>query len=667
MFAPAFAVSGPDLKSGGARCAVQTRNPGRRIVHGHMSTNTPAGTDMPSEQQLSGVLSEFARTMVTDFPIQGILDRLVLRIVDVLPITAAGVTLISPGADPRYVAASSASALRFEQLQTELGEGPCVAAYQTGEAVSVPDLREEHRFPRFAPQALAAGLAAVFTFPLRQGEAQLGALDLYRDSSGPLDEGTMTAAQTLADVAAAYLLNAQARADLEDSSGRAKEMSLHDALTGLPNRVLLLERIAHALLRSRRSGNPPAVLFADLDQFKMVNDVHGHRAGDELLVAVAQRLAGQLRPGDTLARLSGDEFVILCEDLATTAELETIAARIGAVLAEPVVLSSGACVATPASIGVAFASSADDLPDQLLHNADLAMYQAKRRGGAHHESIDVKEQVLTDQRARLQRDVRHACERGELRIDYQPIVSTIEARVVGVEALVRWAHPSLGLILPATLIPLAEQSDVISEVGRWVLEQACSDLERWREHHQADDLMMAVNVSAHQLMSPEFAATVQDVLLRSGTNARHLTLEVTETIFVHDDERALVVLRDLKELGTMLALDDFGSGYSSLGYLKRFPVDVVKIDASFVADLGQGEASHTIVAAITDLAHALELSVTAEGVESGWQHEALAALNCDTCQGFYFARPMPADAFDALMSHRIAGDTMRLPVLVPAS
>ncbi|MDB5063969.1 MAG: hypothetical protein JWM18_403, partial [Chloroflexi bacterium] len=292
---------------------------------------------MPSEQQLSNVLSEFARTMVTDFPIQGILDHLVLRIVDILPITAAGVTLIAPGSNPRYLAASNASALRFEQLQTELEEGPCLAAYTTGDAVAVPDLREERRFPTFAPRALAAGLMAVFAFPLRNGDARLGALDLYRDTPGPLDARTMTAAQTLADVAAAYLRNAQARVDLQDSSDRSRETSRHDALTGLPNRIVLLERLEHALLRGR-SARMAAVLFADLDQFKTVNDIHGHHVGDELLVAVAKRVTGLLRPCDTLARLSGDEFVILCEDVAGRSEVDGIAARIGAALSESFVL-----------------------------------------------------------------------------------------------------------------------------------------------------------------------------------------------------------------------------------------------------------------------------------------------------------------------------------------
>ena len=294
---------------------------------------------MAEKPELSDVLSEFARTMVTDFPIQAILDHLVVRIVDVLPVSSAGVTLISPHSSPHYVAASDEAALRFEELQSETGEGPCQAAYESGRPVAVPDLRAESRFPRFTPLALDAGLVAVFTFPLRQGPNRLGALDLYRQTPGPLDEDAMAAAQTLADVAAAYLSNAQARADLRESSDRYRESALHDALTGLPNRVLLGERLDHALLRARRSGNLVALLFVDLDRFKEVNDVYGHLAGDQLLTGVAERLSAMLRPGDTLARLSGDEFVVLCEDLGDASQIGPLAARLGAALAEPFELS----------------------------------------------------------------------------------------------------------------------------------------------------------------------------------------------------------------------------------------------------------------------------------------------------------------------------------------
>jgi diguanylate cyclase (GGDEF)-like protein len=621
---------------------------------------------VPSELQLSDVLGEFARTMLTDFPIQAILDHLVKRIVEVLPITAAGVTLISPVTDPRYVAASDKSALRFEELQSELGEGPCLVAYESGEAVTVPDLRHEFRFPTFAPRALEAGLVGVFTFPLRNGKEQLGALDLYRDTPGPLDAGTMDAAQTLADVASAYLLNAQARADLRDSSERSHEKALHDALTGLPNRTLLLERLDHAVLRGRRSGKTAAVLFADLDRFKLVNDLYGHGVGDELLVAVAHRLTSALRPGDTLARMSGDEFVILCEDLDAPAQADVIAARMGAAVAAPFVLS-GVEVDITASVGIAFSGPGDQLSEELLRDADTAMYQAKRGGGDRHQIVDLREQRLADQRTTLERELRGAAARGELRTEYQPIVETGDGRITGVEALLRWAHPSRGLLMPTLLVPLAERSGLITEIGRWVLEKACADRHRWQSRRRTDDLTMSVNVSAPQLMSPDFAATVAAVLATTDTDPMLVTLEVTESVFVQDGERALVVLGELHHLGVTLALDDFGTGYSSLNYLKRFPIEIVKIDQGFVADLERDHASHAIVRAVVELAHLLGMTAVAEGVETAGQHKELTALACDSCQGYYFSRPMPPDAIDSLIQQRDGSRTVHLPALAAAA
>ena len=265
---------------------------------------------MVNENTLSAVLGEFARTVITDFPIQGILDHLVHRIVRVLPISAAGVTLITDTKRPDFIAASDSSALRWEQLQTEFRQGPCIAAFETGEAVAVAELATDDRFPLYGPAAVAAGLAAVFTFPLRDGEVQIGALDLYRTSPGPLDENDMAAAQTLADVTTAYLLNARARDRARATSNAFHHNSLHDPLTGLPNRQLLQDRMAQAAAQSRRSHTHAAVLFVDLDRFKHVNDRYGHHIGDALLLAVTERLRRLVRDSDTLARVSGDEFVI---------------------------------------------------------------------------------------------------------------------------------------------------------------------------------------------------------------------------------------------------------------------------------------------------------------------------------------------------------------------
>jgi diguanylate cyclase (GGDEF)-like protein len=594
---------------------------------------------MDMEHRLSDVLSEFARTLVTDFPIQAILDHLVGRIVHVLPITGAGVSLISPGEDPWYVAASDEMALRFEKLQSELGQGPCVAAYESGEAVSIPDLSQDERFPEFSAAAFDEGLRAIFTFPLRQGQHQLGALDLYRNHTGPLDGAATAAAQTLADVASAYLLNAQARADLKESSELALQHSLHDDLTGLPNRALLVQRLEHAILRCRRSDKLVAILYADLDDFKAVNDTHGHHVGDELLVALAERLTGLLRPGDTLARLSGDEFVILCEDLDEVSQVNPIADRIDLALAEPFILA-GTQTLVSASVGIAFAGRGNDVPEQVLQEADTAMYQVKRHGGGNHGIVDVREAHLAKHRDGLIRDLQQALGRGELAVAYQPIVSTTTSRVLGVEALVRWTHPRLGKIAPETTIRLAEESGLIAEIGRWVLTSACID-RCGLPCGGGDELHMAVNVSPYQLREPDFAGMVGAVLAETNTDPRHLTLELTESVFIQDSEGVLAVLNDLKCLGVMIALDDFGTGYSSLSYLKRFPVDVVKIDRTFISDVCTEPTSRLIVSAIVELAHSLQMSVVAEGVETVEQRNEVSELGCDAYQGYHFAQPMP--------------------------
>jgi diguanylate cyclase (GGDEF)-like protein len=598
------------------------------------------------KEDLSEVLSEFARTMVTDFPIQGILDHLVKRIVDILPVTAAGVTLISPGLEPQYVAASDPSALRYEKLQTELGEGPCLEAFHSGEAVAVADLRLEERFPVFTPRALASGLGAVFTFPLRHKALQLGALDLYRETSGALTPQSMKAAQTLADVATAYLINAQARSDLQDSSDQSRQAALHDPLTGLPNRVLILQLIEHAFRGGRRTGRVSAVLFLDLDRFKEVNDTYGHQVGDQLLIAVAERLTGLLRPGDSLARLSGDEFVILCENLADTSEADPIAVRLSAALSEPFNLA-GIEVSVSASIGIAFTGEGGDEPEELLRDADLAMYQSKRSRAGTRDVLDLRALHLAGHQIGLARSLPGALGRGEMHLDYQPIVDARDGRVTGVEALLRWAHPSRGAISPTVFIPFAEQSGQITELGQWVLEQAWSDCSHWREHGSSA-LGISVNVSAHQFMSAGFAAAISRVLELAPGAAELLTLEVTERVFVRDEQRALVVLAELKQLGVTLALDDFGTGYSSLGYLNTLPIDVIKIDQTFIANLGTQTSSQAIVTAIIQLAHSLGMSVVSEGVETIEQRDEVTRLGSDRSQGFYFARPMLASSLDAL-------------------
>ncbi len=614
---------------------------------------------MVQQDKLSSVLRDFARTLVTDFPIQGILDHLVEMIVEVLPVTGAGVTLISPGMAPHYVAASDEAALRFERLQTELGQGPCLMAYETGELVSVPDLARDERFPVFGPRAVAAGMAAVFTFPMWQGDGRLGALDLYRDTIGRLDERDLEAAQTLADVAAAYLLNAKAREEALEVSDRFRHSALHDALTGLPNRALLQQRIEHAAHRATRSHSLAAVLFADLDRFKQVNDTYGHTVGDELLMAVADRLTAVVRPGDTLARVSGDEFAFLCEDLVHAADVVLLAERIKEVLVAPFRLTAGE-LSISASVGIAYCGPGEAVTAQLVVDADVAMYQAKPAGGGAHRVIDLRAAQDALDRSRLEQDLARALTTGDLYVAYQPIVNARDGLVRGVEALLRWRHPLLGDVPALTAVSVAEQSGLIAQVGRRVLERACQDRCSWLAEHPTHPLQLSVNVSARQLLAPGFAGRVGDVLQQTGMDPTALVLEVTESIFIDDSERAIGVLADLKHLGVRLALDDFGTGYCSLGYLRRLLVDIIKIDRGFVAAVQRDSTAAAIVAAVTDLAHVLGMTVTAEGVETAGERDQVRALGCDSAQGYLYARPVTAAAIGALLEGA-GGAQLHLP------
>ena len=602
---------------------------------------------MVDGDKLAAVLSDFARTMVTDFPIQSILDHLVERIVEILPVSAAGVTLITEDLAPRYIAASNKSALRYERLQTKIGQGPCLLAYESGDPVSVPNLAQDDRFPQFARAAVQAGLAAVFTFPLRHGDGRLGALDLYRDAPGALDTADLEAAQTLADVVAAYLLNARAREEALETSDRFHHNSRHDPLTGLPNRVMLQYRLEHAAQRARRSNTNAAILFADLDGFKQVNDTYGHQVGDELLLAVAQRLSRLVRPGDTLARVSGDEFVFLCEDLHSAAAVEALAERIDKAFARPFTLAAMELSIT-ASVGVAFAGPGEDISNQLVVQADTAMYQAKRKGGAGHQIIDLREAVRTT-RGSMETELRAAVANQQLDIAYQPIVRCTDGEVSCVEALVRWNHPQRGSVSPASIVALAEQSDLIGEIGAWVLERSFLDRGRWLRDHSRFPIDLAVNVSGRQLIDNDFCATVTTILARTGMDPTALVLEMTEDVVIEDSDRAMTMFENLRALGIRLALDDFGTGYSSLSYLLRLPVNVVKIDQSFISHIGHPQKGAAIVAAVTNLAHVLGLSVVAEGVETQQQHDEISAIGCEFAQGYFYAAPMTAAAVSALL------------------
>jgi diguanylate cyclase (GGDEF)-like protein len=608
----------------------------------------------PQVDELASVLSEFARTLLTDFSIQEILDHLVMRIVEALPVTAVGVSLISPGGPPRYVAASSDQGLDYVRLQASLRQGPCVEAFETGTLVRSPDLSQETRFPDFVATAMDLGLRAVFSAPMQHSSGRLGTLDLYRDEPGPLSERDLVSAQTLADVATAYVLIATAREEVRVSAELFRESSLHDPLTGLPNRLLLIQRMKHAGQRAQRAHSVAAVLFVDLDDFKRVNDTHGHEVGDHLLVAVAERLLTLVQPGDTVARLSGDEFLVLCEDLLATDDVEDLASSIDRAFSEPFSLPY-ARVPIRASIGIAYSAPGLPVTVDLIREADTAMYRAKRQRRAaeltsgspsRHRPARPDDDLAEDLRAALA----GASPEHVLDLSYQPVVRPVDGLVVGVEALLRWRHASRGPVPAPQVVSVAEHAGLIDDLGDWVLRRACADRAGWGRDRGAGPVDLGVNLSTVQLLNPTMVRRTQDALAELEIDPSTLVVEITESILIQDGERALVVLDALKSLGVRIALDDFGTGYSSLTHLHRFPVDIVKIDRSFVERTTLDPAAVAIVRAVTDLAHELGLRVVAEGAQTRRQVDQLIELRCDSVQGYFFARPMSASDLGALLA-----------------
>jgi diguanylate cyclase (GGDEF)-like protein/PAS domain S-box-containing protein len=424
--------------------------------------------------------------------------------------------------------------------------------------------------------------------------------------------------------------------------------ALHDPLTGLPNRSLLLDRIEVALARSARVGKAVAVLFLDLDRFKLINDSRGHRAGDVVLRAVAERLRAAVRPSDTVGRLGGDEFVVVCEDAVAVWEATVLGERLLRTLEEPFDVEGGEVFVT-VSVGIAIAEQTVSA-EELLRDADVAMYQAKQRGRARCEFFDEPMRTEAARRLETATALHRALDRDEFETWYQPMVDLASGAIVGVEALVRWNDPERGLVPPAAFIPLAEEQGLIVPVGARVLDAACRQWARWRAEFPArDPLILNVNISARQLHRPEFLESIRSVLLRHGVDPGALCLELTESVLIDDVEAQRHTLAALRELGVGLAIDDFGTGYSSLTYLKRLPVNGIKIDQTFVAGLGRETFDSAIIESVIALAHAVGLRVTAEGVHTIEQLRRLRALGCDFAQGYYFARPQRAADLDALL------------------
>ena len=439
----------------------------------------------------------------------------------------------------------------------------------------------------------------------------------------------------------------RALAMVQEKTGQLRHQALHDALTGLPNRVLALDRAQQMLARARRKPIPVAALYVDIDGFKHINDTFGHAAGDELLQTVAARLLTVVRQGDTAARLGGDEFVVLLEGSTLDAGPELVAERLLDVLREPCQMRDtlGRQLSITASVGIA--TGVRGSAHELLRDADLALYGAKAGGRNCFALFHSSMQTASRDRLTLEMDLAEAIGREELFLMYQPTIDLRSESVIGAEALIRWRHPRRGVLLPIEFIPIAEESGLIVPIGRWVLDEACRQAATWRRHGHG--IGVSVNVSARQLDDDRLIKDVDSALTASRLEPAALTLEVTETTLMRDADATASRLERLKELGVRIAIDDFGTGHSSLAYLRQFPADALKIDRSFIAGISTSKASAAVIHTLVALAKTLEIETLAEGIEDAGQLETLQREGCDQGQGFLFSRPLRADALEGFL------------------
>jgi diguanylate cyclase (GGDEF)-like protein len=581
-------------------------------------------------------LSEVALTPLLNEAVVMVSETLAIDLVTVLELQLDDTTMLmraGAGWEPGVIGNTS---VPFNE------ESQAAMAIRAEAPVVVDDYSSEMRFEG-AEILRRQGVLSGITVPIRGRELPFGVLAAHAKSQRAFSADDVNFLQSVANVLAAAI-------ERRRSEAETRHLALHDPLTGLPNRALFRDRLQHALARSRRREGTLAVLFLDVDNFKVVNDSLGHEAGDELLTALAPRLAEAVRSGDTVARFGGDEFVLLCEEVADEQEAIEIAQRVKECFARPLQIAGGEHYVT-ASIGVALPSAGHDGPESLLRDADAAMYQAKERGRARYEVFDADMRASAVKRLQVEAELRRALERDEMRLVYQPVIDVDSGRIVAVEALLRWHHPERGMVPPLDFIPVAEESGLIVPLGAWVLRQAMRKAVHWRRLCGPDEtpVVVSVNLSARQVSEPDLVPTVARLLEETQVDPRQIALEITETVLVEDTTTAAKTLQELEQLGVRLVLDDFGTGYSSLGYVKRFPLAYLKIDRSFVAELGGDGRNEAIVSAISEMARALGARVVAEGVETEAQLDGIRKLGCELAQGYLFSRPVPPDEIDALI------------------
>jgi diguanylate cyclase (GGDEF)-like protein len=592
-------------------------------------------------QELLERLSRLQRAIVDRKPVHEVLETVAEDACELLGDEIAMVRLIDPD-DPGHTKIVASVGVDAEVLSRS-GLAPAESGISgrvlrerglvVADAVSggVDALAEE-----ISEGGIVAGIAA----PIHERGELAGVLVVAsREPDRVYDPRDQQVVLSLAEHASLALNHARAVHE-------ALHEAFHDSLTGLPNRSLLSDRLQHAIARAERTGHHAGILFCDLDGFKTVNDSLGHSIGDKLLALVAERISDCVRPADTVARLGGDEFAVLVEEVSEPSDAARAAQRILDALESPFALRERE-VYVGASIGIATGSGS---AETLLRNADLAMYRAKSRGKGRYAIFEPEMHTAIVERLELEVDLKRAVQREELVLLYQPIVNLRDGTIAALEALVRWQHPTRGLVVPDRFVPLAEESGQIAALGRWVLRGACHQAALWRAKYPGyPGLQVGVNISGVQLREPGLVEDVADALSVSGLDASGLTLEITETALMEDSEGVIGRLEELKALGLDLAVDDFGIGHSSLRYLQRFPLDNMKIDKAFVEEVGRQGDVPSLLRAMVDLAEIFGLSVVAEGIERPEQIDQLLALGCELGQGHHLSEPLPAQEADAIL------------------
>jgi diguanylate cyclase (GGDEF)-like protein/PAS domain S-box-containing protein len=595
-----------------------------------------------ADQQITGhvrkqkAVAELGRFALGTHDLAGLMAEAVATATSTLDVDGGGILELSDdGEHLTIVAGTGLPDGIVGEHQIPIGES-ANAGYTllTGEPTIVEDLAAETRFEP-APFLLQIGVVSIVSVPIRGHGRPFGVLDVRARVPRRFSEDDV---DFLSAIARLITVAVERHRDEQATRHRA----LHDPLTDLPNRTLALDRLGSAVRRRRREGIDVAVLVLDIDRFKLINDASGHAAGDDVLLALAARLTDTVRATDTVARLSGDEFTVICPDIGGIRGATELAERLATAVTVPLVLGSGEHCFT-ISTGIALTSARDDTPESLLGDADAAMYRAKARGRGRYERFDEAMRADATDRVRIEIELRRGLERGEFEAWYQPLIDLATGRPVSTEALVRWVHPERGVISPLEFIPVAEEAGLIAELGLQVLEQACRQTATWQRAIDPE-LGVSVNISGRQVIDPTFPAQVAAIAESSGLLAGTLALEITESVLMEEADSPVTVLGSLQEHGLTLMLDDFGTGYSSLSRLKLFPLDVLKIDRSFVSGVERNANDRAIVKATIDMAHAVGLTVVAEGVETFEQEALLRVLGCDRAQGYLYARPQPPQA-----------------------